>query len=85
MNKRHLWSPPARSKYTIRFRRNEECLYEFDRQTNGVLHALWYLFALSRKFPIVDFLVRRDDMPCEKCTADWCNKSPAFATKEENT
>lgn len=65
-------------KYTIRFRRNGICDYVFDRQTDNIFHALWYLLTLSLKYPIVDFEIRRGYILCENCTADWCEKSPAF-------
>jgi hypothetical protein len=65
-------------KYTIRFMRNGMCGYDFDRQTNSVFLAMWYLLTLSIKYPIIDFEIRRGYIPCEKCTADWCEKSPVF-------
>jgi leucyl-tRNA synthetase len=68
-------------KYTIKFTRNGTCDYEFDRQTKWLVKALWYLFTLGIKYPIIDFQIRRGYVPCEKCTADWCEKSPVF--KEE--
>ena len=70
-------------KYTIRFVRNGTCDYEFNRNTDHLLRALWYLLTLSIKYPIIDFQIRRGYMPCEKCDADWCDKSPAF--KEGDT
>ena len=70
-------------KYTIRFMRNGMCCYKFDRQTNSLLRALWYLLTLSIKYPIVDFEIRRGYIPCEKCTADRCDKSPAYGTAGE--
>ena len=63
-------------KYTIHFMRNGMCDYRFDRQTNNIFKALWYLLTLSLKYPIVDFEIRRGYIPCEKCDADWCEKSP---------
>lgn len=69
------------TKYTIRFMRNGTCPYDFDRQTNNIFCALWWLITLSIKYPIVDFEIRRGYIPCEKCTADWCDKSPAFETE----
>lgn len=68
-------------KYTIRFMRNGTCPYNFDRQTNSLFRALWYLFTISLKYPIVDFQIRRGYIPCEECTADRCVKSPAFETE----
>lgn len=64
-------------KYTIRFMRNGTCDYVFDRQTNNIFLALWYLLTLCLKYPIVDFEIRRGYIACEKCNADWCAKSPA--------
>jgi hypothetical protein len=63
-------------KYTIRFMRNGTCDYQFDRQTNNIFRALWYLLTLSIKYPIVDFEIRRGYIACEKCDADWCERSP---------
>lgn len=69
------------AKYHLTFTNNGECDYTFDRWTNNIFHALWYLLTLSIKYPIVDFEVRRGYIPCEKCTADWCGKSPACKSK----
>ena len=66
------------TKYTITFTRNGTCDYVFDRQTNSIFKTLWYLVTLSLKYPIVDLQIRRGYIPCEKCDADWCDKSPAF-------
>ena len=52
-------------KYTIRFMRNGTCNYQFDRQTNNILKALWYLLTISFKYPIVDFKIRRGYIKCE--------------------
>lgn len=64
-------------KYTVRFKRNGSCGYEFSRQTNNVFIALWYLLTISLKYPIVDFQIRRGYIPCEKCNAGYCVESPA--------
>jgi len=56
--------------------RNGTCDYQFDRQTNNILKALWYLLTVSIKYPIVDFEIRRGYMSCEKCNADWCARAP---------
>jgi hypothetical protein len=66
------------NKYTITFIRNGNCDYRFNRQTDNILIALWYLFTLSLKYPIVDFQIRRGYILCEKCDADWCPDSPMF-------
>ena len=66
------------AKYTIRFMRNEECLYNFDYQTNKILRALWHLLILSLKYPFVDFEIRRGYTLCDKCDAAWCDKSPVY-------
>ena len=68
-------------KYTIRFMRNGTCDYQFDRQTNNILKALWYLLTLSFKYPIVDFKIRRGYIKCETCDADWCNKSKTYKSE----
>lgn len=73
------------SKYTVRFSRSGICDYVFDRRTNSLFCAVWYLFTLSIKYPIVDFQIRRGYIPCEKCTADWCEKSPAYGAETEGT
>lgn len=70
-------------KYSIHFRRNGMCGYVFDRQTNHVFLALWYLLTISIKYPIVDFEIRRGYIPCEKCDADWCAKSPIVKEQDE--
>lgn len=72
-------------KYTIRFMRNGTCAYDFGRQTNSIFRALWYLLTLSLKYPIIDFQIRRGYIPCEKCIADWCEKSPAYGAEAEGT
>ena len=71
------------TKYTIRFMRNGLCQHRFDRRTNNVFVALWYLLTLSLKYRIVDFEIRRGYTPCEKCTADYCEKSPAYSAAQE--
>lgn len=71
------------TKYEIRFTRNGRCPYDFDRGTNNIFRALWWLLTLSIKYPIVDFEIRRGYTPCEKCGADWCDKSPALAASEK--
>lgn len=71
------------TKYTIRFVRNGKCPYDFERRTNNIFCALWYLLTLSLKYPIVDFEIRRGYVPCEKCTADWCDKSLTWAMPGE--
>ena len=68
-------------KYTILFMRNGTCDYQFDRQTNNILKALWYLLTLSFKYPIVDFKIRRGYIKCENCDVDWCEKSKAYKSK----
>ena len=65
-------------KYTIRFTRNGLCDYRFDRGTNNPIVALWYFITLAIKYPIIDLSVRRGYVNCEKCDADWCEKSPCF-------
>ena len=71
------------TKYAIRFMRNGICPYDFDRRTNNIFLAVWWLITLSFKYPIVDFEIRRGYIPCEKCNADWCDKSPAFDAPKE--
>lgn len=71
------------TKYNIRFMRNGQCPYEFDRRTNNLFLALWHLLTLSIKYPIVTFEIRRGYIDCEKCTADWCDKSSKYCLKEE--
>lgn len=70
------------SKYTIYFMRNGTCGYQFDRITNSLFRALWYLFTLSLKYPIVDFQIRRGYIPCDKCTTDWCGRSRVWKSAE---
>lgn len=72
------------SKYCISFMRNGTCQYQFERRTDHLIIALWHLLVLSLKYPIVDFEIRRGYLKCEKCDADWCNKSQAFKAREEN-
>jgi hypothetical protein len=60
------------AKYHIEFTRNGHCDYRFGRWTNWLIIALWYLFTLNLKYPIVDFQIRRGYIPCEKCDADYC-------------
>ena len=69
------------TKYCITFTRNGLCPYNFDSRTNHLLVALWYFFTLSIKYPIVTFEIRRGYIDCEKCTADWCDKSPKYSFK----
>lgn len=69
------------TKYNIRFVQNGLCPYEFDRRTNHLLVALWYLLTLSIKYPIVTFEIRRGRVNCPDCKADWCDKSKVFANK----
>ena len=71
------------TKYCITFMRNGLCPYESDRRTNHLVVALWYLLTLSIKYPIITFEIRRGYIDCEKCTADWCDKSPKYSFKEE--
>ena len=66
------------AKYCITFMRNGLCPYAFERRANNFLIALWYLLTLSIKYPIVTFEIRRGYIDCEKCTADWCDKSPNY-------
>lgn len=66
------------SKYFICFTRNGTCDYGFDRRTNNIFKALWWLVTLSFKYPIIDFKIRRGYVPCQKCDADWCDKSPTY-------
>jgi hypothetical protein len=71
------------NKYTITFTRNGNCDYKFDRETDSLFLALWYLVTLSIKYPIIDFKIRRGYIPCEKCDADWCGDSPMFDREGE--
>ena len=71
------------TKYCISFVRNGLCPYNFDRRTNNLLVALWYLFTISINYPIVTFEIRRGYIDCEKCTANWCDKSTRYCLKEE--
>ena len=70
------------TKYCIRFMWNGTCPYGFDRRTNYLVVALWHLLVASIKYPIVTFEIRRGYIECDKCTADWCDKSPAFDKTE---
>jgi hypothetical protein len=71
------------TKYTVTYMRNGTCEYRHDRRTNNVFRALWYLLTLSLKYPIVDFQIRRGYIPCEKCKADWCDRSSAYCESKE--
>lgn len=64
-------------KYTLRFKRNGLCDYEFDWGTNSFLKALFWFFKLKLKYHIITFEIRTGYIPCEECDADWCEKSPA--------
>ena len=72
------------TKYTIKFMLNGMCDFSFDRRTNSIFKAVWYLITLSIKYPIVDFQIRRGYKPCEQCKADWCAKSPVLKQEEHN-
>jgi hypothetical protein len=61
--------------------RNGTCNYQFDRQTNNILKALWYLLTLSLKYPIIDFEIRRGYIKSETCDADWCDKSKTYKSE----
>ena len=63
------------TKYLVWHARNKDCPYYFDWETNNVFRALWWFFTLCIKYPIVNFEMRRGEVPCEKCSADWCDKS----------
>ena len=71
------------AKYTVWHARNKECPYYFDWETNSFLRALWWLLTLSIKYPIVNFEMRRGEIPCGKCSADWCDKSGWWKRKAE--
>ena len=71
------------TKYCITFMRNGRCPYEFDRRTNHLVVALWYLLTLSIKYPIIIFEIRRGYIVCEKCTAEECERSAKYRFKED--
>ena len=64
-------------KYRIEFQRNNDCDFPFERVTNHLVVALWYLFTLMLKYPIITLKIVRGEIECAKCTADWCGRSPA--------
>ena len=63
--------------YTLQFMRNGTCDYGFEWGTNNPLKALWWYLKLRlrMKYKIVTLSVRTGYTPCEKCDADWCDKS----------
>lgn len=71
------------TKYRIEFTRNGLCPYRFEKATNSILVAMWYLFTNLIKFPIVTFEIRRGYIGCEKCTSDYCKNKP-IASKNVN-
>jgi len=65
-------------KYIFHFMRNGTCDYDFDKQTNNIFIAIWYLIILNIKYPIVDFQIRRGYIPCEKCNVNYCERSKFY-------
>lgn len=63
------------TKYAITFTKSGDCEFKFDRRTNNIIVALWYLLILSIQYPIVDFSIRRGYVECSECNVDYCYKS----------
>lgn len=69
------------TNYEVKGRLNGHCEFWAIRRTNHLFVALWYLIVISVRYPIVNVHVRRGYVPCEKCEADYCDKSPLWDKK----
>lgn len=66
------------TKYSIRYIKSGFCNYEFTKNTNNIFVALWWLFTLSIRYPIIDFNIRHGYTVCKNCDATYCEKSPKY-------